>query len=154
MENINFACALTGHRVLKKDFSKEKLKEIFIKLMQEQKVNTFYCGMAIGFDLTACEILYGLKQENYPIKIVACIPCPGQSDKFYSFQKEKYDFLLSICDEKTVISPQYDRACMHIRNRYMVDRAQFLVAYCYKNIGGSASTVRYAQKKERDIIFV
>ena len=154
MEDIKNACALTGHRTIGDDFSEQKLKDIFIELIREQNVRTFYCGMAIGFDLIACEILCDLRAVYPDLRVVACVPCPEQAEKFSFFNKRTYERLLNACDEKVIVSPKYDRACMHIRNRYMVDRAAFLVAYCNKTTGGSASTVRYAEKKSREIIFV
>ncbi|MBR6608542.1 MAG: hypothetical protein IKK98_07800, partial [Oscillospiraceae bacterium] len=47
---------------------------------------------------------------------------------------------------------RYTRFCMHERNRYMVDRAQYLLAvYDGGDTGGTASTVRYAESRKRNI---
>ena len=47
------ACALTGHRVLGKGFSRERLEQCLRALIAEG-ADTFYCGMALGFDLYCC----------------------------------------------------------------------------------------------------
>jgi len=52
------------------------------------------------------------------------------------------------------VSPSYTRGCMQLRNRYMVDRADTLIAYVKRDSGGSAYTKRYAIKKGLTIIDV
>ena len=146
--------ALTGHRVLGKDFSAEKAKDVFLRLIRERGAETFYCGMALGFDTAACELLCGMRDGGADIRVIACVPCPEQPARFNERQKQKYGELLARCDERVVLAPRYSTGCMHARNRYMVDRAAYLVAYCNREKGGTASTVRYAQRKGREILFV
>ncbi len=148
------ACALTGHRKIGEDFSVGRLREILEKLIGEERAELFYCGMALGFDAVACEMLCDMRDKGEHVRVVACVPCPEQPARFNAAQRERYEKLLSRCDEKIVLSPRYDAGCMHRRNRYMVDRAAYLVAYCSRERGGAASTVRYAQKKGRKIFFV
>lgn len=148
------ACALTGHRTVGRDLSKEKLNHLLRMLIVDKNVDTFYCGMAMGFDLLACEMLLDL-QKIYPqVKVVACIPCPGQSDLFPEREKIRYRELLKRCNSNVLISLSYTKFCMHMRNRYMVDNADYLLAYCHKPTGGSAGTVKYAQQKGIPVYFV
>ena len=56
------SCAFTGHRQLGEDFSLKKLKKS-IKTLIEQGVDTFYNGMAMGFDLAAAEMVLILKKK-------------------------------------------------------------------------------------------
>lgn len=144
-ENKPFSCALTGHRILEKNFDGTPFKEAVNKLIEENGVHTFYCGMAIGFDLYACEYLQNLRSTYPQIKVIACIPCPEQADKFTLADKRKYERLLGGCDRREIISPHYTNACMFLRNRYMVDRSGFLLAHCLRDTGGSAYTVQYAR---------
>ena len=55
-------CAFTGHRQLGEDFSARKLKKE-IKKMMEAGVETFYNGMAMGFDLIAAETVLKWKKK-------------------------------------------------------------------------------------------
>ena len=41
MSNKNYTCAVSGNRVVGKDLNVDKLKEIFIKLIETAKINTF-----------------------------------------------------------------------------------------------------------------
>ena len=149
---IEYACALTGHRSLEADFPKEKLRRILLTLITQKNVTRFYCGMALGFDLIACEMLVSLQADFPQIQVIACIPCPEQAAKFSRLNKQKYEGMVALCNEKIVLSPQYTPYCMHQRNRYMVEQAKYLICYLRKSTGGTASTVNYAQKLGREII--
>ena len=146
------SCALSGHRVLRADFSVQKLRDALLSLL-EQGVTDFYCGMALGFDLAACEELMRLRAQ-YPLRIVACIPCAGQEERYPPARRRQYARLCAACDECVVLFSSYEQGCMFARNRYMVDRADVLLAYLNAPRGGTFYTVRYAQKKGVPVLFV
>ncbi len=143
-------CALTGHRRLPYNFSRETLSAELEELVLKG-TDTFYCGMAVGFDMEACMALLKLK-KRYPLRVVACVPCPEQDAKFTPVQRQLYHDLLDRCDEVNVISPSYSKDCMRKRNYYMVDRADFVYCYFSGNVrSGTYQTIRYAQGKDRKI---
>ncbi len=144
--------ALTGHRIVSKNFNREKLKEIFLSLY-DKGYDTFLNGMAIGYDTECFKILTQIK-SNKDLRIIACIPCKSQSQKFNSEQKKEYENLLNLADEKIFVNQEYTNTCMKKRNEFMVDNASVLVAYQNRDFGGTANTVRYAQKNNVEIIFV
>lgn len=146
------ACALTGHRVLGKGFSRERLEQCLRSLIAEG-ADTFYCGMALGFDLYCCELLLRLREE-FPVRIVACVPCADQAARYSPRAKEKYEALLSACDEKIVLHEKYENGCMFERNRCMVDRCDVLLAYLETERGGTFYTVNYAKKRGKRIVFL
>ena len=140
------ALAVTGHRVIANDFDKNSLKEDFIKFI-DKGFDTFLIGMALGFDTLCFKTLLELKKDYKNVKLIACIPCKSQSYKFTKTQKEDYENMLSLADEKVVLSEEYTPTCMQKRNKFMVDNASILLAYIYKDYGGTASTVKYAIKQ-------
>lgn len=145
-------CAVTGHRTLQKDFNVKRLKEIFIKLIGVG-YDTFLIGMAIGFDSECFRELEKLRKDNQ-IRLIACIPCEGQSYKFSEEQKKEYDRMVKSADERIVISKNYTAYCMMKRNRFMVDNSSCVVAYIKRDYGGTYSTVNYAIKNNVPIIQV
>lgn len=144
------AVAFTGHRILQSDFKREFLKEIIENLI-DQGYNTFLVGMAVGFDSECFRILEQIR-ERKEIYIVACIPCKNQSDKFNFEQKKEYKRMVLSADGCKLISQEYTPWCMQKRNEFMVDNAAILISYLRQNYGGTANTVRYAQKKNIKII--
>ncbi|MCI9504756.1 MAG: DUF1273 domain-containing protein [Clostridia bacterium] len=146
------ACAMTGHRKLPHEFDKNAVYDRLEDLIKSG-CDTFFCGMAEGFDLLALECLTDLKQK-YRIYIEACIPYAGQESKFCAEERKKYRELLNWCDKRTVLFPAYRNGCFLIRNKYMVDCCDVLLAYCTKSSGGSAFTVNYARDKGKEIVFI
>ena len=144
--------AITGHRVLKKDFStrevENKLKNLILK-----GYNTFLVGMALGFDSKVFDILNKLKQI-FKINLIACVPCENQDLLWKESDKIKYKKRLSLSDEVIFISKQYDEFCMHKRDRFMVDNASVLLCYLYKSTGGAYYTVKYAVDNNKEIIYI
>ncbi len=149
------SCAFTGHRTLYEGFSPRKLKKE-IKRLILQGVNTFYNGMAMGFDLLAAEKTLELKKRFPQIRLILCIPCYHQEKNFSAADKRRYVKIYQKADEKVLLSESYYRGCMQTRNRYMADRADALIAYCIKDEGGAAYTVKYFQKHRpgKEIIFL
>lgn len=152
MKNINECVAVTGHRVVKKDFNVEELEKE-INLLIEKGCKYFFVGMALGFDSICFEILYKIKQEK-DVKIIACLPCKEQDSLWNSVQKEVYRKNLKKADEIVIMSDEYDNACMQKRNRYMVDNSAYLIAYLYRSSGGAYNTVKYAIENKKEIIYI
>ena len=145
-------CALTGHRDLPSAFCKNALYDELETLIREG-YDRFLCGMAAGFDLAALECLVDLR-EKYKIALVACVPYRSQARGFSEQEKQRYVRLLEACDEQYILSEKYEAGCLLARNRYMVDRADLLLAYCTRETGGAAYTVRYAQKHAVPVEFI
>ncbi len=148
-------CAFTGHRQLDEDFCAEVLREE-IERAYARGYTAFLCGMAVGFDLLAAEFVLSLKYVHPEIQLIAYIPCKEQ-DKYYSKEdKTRYKTALLCADSEVLVSEMYYRGCMQVRDRYMAERADMLIAYCRKKEGGTAYTVRCFQKAhpEGEIVFV
>lgn len=135
-------CALTGHRDLPADFDVGALSDKLEQLIG-RGCRRFLCGMAMGFDLTALACLVQLR-DSFPLTLVACVPFLGQERGFPEEERQRYRRLMAQCDEKVILRGRYAPDCLLARDRYMVDRADVLLAYCTRRTGGTAYTVRYA----------
>ena len=148
------SCAFTGHRDLKSDFSLKKLEKAILSLI-EKGVDTFYCGMAVGFDIESAKIVLSFKKKYEHIKLIACIPFLGQ-EKYYSLsEKKEYFKILEKADEQVVLNETFKKYAYAQRNRYMADRSFYLIAYLRDEKSGTHQTVEYFKKKgEGEIIFM
>ncbi len=151
--SIEKTVAFTGHRVITEPIDEKQL-EAAIKEQIERGADVFLCGMAMGFDLIAAEAVLKIKQEKPEIKLIACVPCPKQNEKFTKAEKGKYERIIAQCDEVRVLSDHYFDGCMHVRNRYMVDNSGVIIAYKRTNRGGTVYTLKYANERGRIIIFI
>ena len=141
----NTKCVFTGHRRLEEDFSKSHLKKT-IEFLIKNGVHTFYNGMAIGFDLCAAEYVVSLKRKYPHVRLIACIPCYGQEKYFSDSDKKRYVKILKKADENITLADHYYQGCMQQRDKYMVEHADCMIAYCNKTTGGAAYTVKLFQK--------
>ena len=145
-------CAFTGHRQLDSRFDRNLLDRVILNLIKSGARN-FYCGMAMGFDMIAAEIVLKYR-ESYPVRLCACVPC-GEQSKFFSLKdRVRYEKILCAADEKIVFSPEYVDGCMQERDRFLVDNCDVLVCYLRKTCGGTYYTVNYAKKQNKKLIEV
>ena len=153
-------CCCTGHRPKGFPFQYgiDKLKHNTYLLTLEEKIKfviaeygitNFISGMAIGVDLDFAEIV--LKLRNiYPITLECAIPCPNQTFKWNNADKLRYENILKGADEINLISKRYSPECMLMRNRYMVDKSNVVIAV-FNGIkqGGTWYTINYAKRENK-----
>ena len=151
IEEKDKSVAITGHRILGKNFDFIKLREELISLINKGN-KFFYIGMALGFDTACFKTLLTLKSE-YEIYLIACIPCLGQSDKFNKKQKLDYINMIDSADKVYFLQLDYDDYCMKKRNKFMVDKANNVFCYLNKSSGGTYFTVKYAVENNKNVIY-
>ena len=150
-------CAFTGHRPQKLKYFYDENASEYLKLKEtlrgviekkiEEGIDTFFTGMALGVDMLAAEAVLEVKKTHSDITLIAVIPCVGQENKWSEENRKKYASLVLRCDSVVTISERYNRACMHIRNRYLVDRADSMIAVWDGSPGGTGGTVALAEKR-------
>ena len=121
----------------------ETIEKLFL-----QGVDTFIAGGAIGFDTMAATEVLNLQRKLYPgMKLILAIPCAGQDERWSPIQRALYQQIRQLSTAEFVLSPRYYQGCMHKRNDFMVEHSSHLIAYVKRTSGGSAYTLRAAQKK-------
>ena len=163
--DINKCCAFTGHRPTKFPWKYDEqdkrcieLKAVLIEQIEKlaaSDVTDFYSGMALGVDTWAAMAVLALKKENPALKLHCVLPCEGQADQWSAPARELYFSILDQADEVVYVSREYSEDCMLERNRYLVDHTTCLLAvYNGERQGGTAMTVRCAQRKKRKILII
>ncbi len=150
----NKSCCFTGHRDIRPEkvpLIKEKLREILTEYI-EKGFTDFYNGGAYGFDMLSAETVIELK-ENYPyIRLHIIIPCADHTKPWNTESVSRFEKITALADEVKCLSPYYFNGCMQIRNRYMVDNSSHCIAYVTNTSGGSAGTVKYAEKQGKEVV--
>ncbi len=151
----NCVC-FTGHREIpyreKKELKEALSREIDTAI--EGGASDFCCGGALGFDTLAAETVLKKKETNPEIKLILILPCRNQ-DKYWSYEdRKKYEEIKSLADDIIYTASTYYNGCMQVRNKALVDRSDICIAYLRKLTGGSASTVKYAEKCGIKIIHI
>lgn len=148
--DIEKTCAFTGHRQVGDDLDVVFLRKILTAFIDDG-YSSFLCGMAAGFDIIAAELVLDLKKAYPEIRLIACVPCEGQSKYFSPDEKKRYENVLKNCDEERVLNTHYYKGCMQMRDRYMVDNSSLLIAYKRENRGGTYYTLKYALSLNKKI---
>lgn len=156
-ENKRKRCCFTGHRPDKIGKDENDVKEILrkeIKKSVKEGYLTFISGMAAGVDMWAAEIVVEEKINNPEIKLICASPYPGFERNRCLADRMKYHNVLNNADYIINVSEQYTRFCFQIRNMWMVDRSDKVIAVFNGSRGGTYNTIKYAEKKNIDIVNV
>ncbi len=156
-------CCFTGYRPKKlpfkitdtetreyKKFENAVLEEL-LKICS-LGVNTFYTGMAMGFDIFAAELVIAIKNAyKTPVRLVCVLPFKEQGEDYPMEWKHRFDNILKNCDEKIVLAEEYSRGSYQKRNMFMVDNTDCVLTWYDGKKGGTRNTIDYALKKGRYI---
>lgn len=156
--------ALTGHRPqrlgLPEDIGDKRwdkietwiIKQLF-KLYKTATNNgedlIGYCGMASGCDIEFGYIISITSYVATGMKLACVLPC-----KDYNSSSQYYNQLKAEADEWIELADEFYKGCDNVRDQYMVDHCDVLIAV-WDGIksGGVWSTIRKAQKADKQIIY-
>ena len=138
--------AVTGHRPNKLggylDHAKDKLRHVAKEMLCSHNPSLVLTGMALGLDQAVAEACCELW-----IPFVACVPFEGQESAWPQGSQRRYRGLLAAAKQVVIVSPGgYSADKMQVRNEYMVDNCQYLVALWDGTSGGTGNCVEYAEK--------
>ena len=157
-------CCVTGHRPEGFPFPREqdcfaymeyqRILSREIEILLRGGYRDFISGMARGADMDFAHEVIKFRDEEGFISLEAALAYPCYPSKRKTNDAAKRDDLIAQCNLRTEISSHYHRGCMQKRNRYMVDKADILVAYLKKAVGGTAYTVKYFLKTKKRVIYI
>lgn len=148
-------CCFTGHRPEKLHLPERKVKKLLeeeIKKAVEDGFMTFITGMARGIDMWAGEIVLSLKKKNPDIHLICTPPYEGFENRWDMSEQKLYHQILEKADYTKYICQHYSRSCFQIRNVYMVDHSQRVIAAFNGESGGTKNTITYANKKGVEVV--
>ena len=156
-------CCVTGHRPSgfpwiygKENQSQATYKKILCEIIDwyisENDVTDFISGMALGADMDFAATFL-LLREKYPyIRLHCAIPCRDQTRLWKEPYISLYNNILRQADSSVILSESYTRTCMLERNRYMVDKSDYVFAiWNGERKGGTWYTMEYAKKLKRPV---
>lgn len=157
--------ALTGHRPERLGLSKDEMDDTWKKIrdwiinqlfkayeasyLSDEKLD-IYCGMASGSDFVFGTVSMLMKvNEVIPLRLHCILPC-----KAYNSSHALYDDMKKYADEWIELADEFYKGCDNVRDQYMVDHCDVLIAIWDGNkSGGVWSTIRKAQKADKTIIY-
>ena len=122
---------------------KEKLRELLLQEIRKNPACKFYLGGYGDFDSLCLSILKGLKIQFPNIELLFITPYLDNNYSKLETAKLYYD---------GIIYPPLEniprRFCISKRNEWMVNEADFLIAFVKYSWGGAAKTLEYAKRKK------
>ena len=156
-------CAFTGNRPDKLPWGYDEndarcravKQSIYDEVVRSAKegFTRFISGMAQGGDTYFAEAVL-IAKKAYDITLECAVPYRAQSLRWSHNARLRYDEILSQADVVTVLSESYTPWCNHVRNRYMVDHSDLVVAYLRYAGGGTYYTVKYAVERGKEILYL
>lgn len=160
-------CAFTGHRPTRFSFKYDEthlacieLKEVLAKqinFLYRQGITNFYTGCALGIDLWAGEAVLALMELHPEIKLHCVVPFAAQDQKWTPAQQARYHALLDRSCDVILTQEEYSKDCYYIRNRYLVNHADIVLAVYDMQANkrsGTGYTVHYAQAQNKPIVAI
>lgn len=148
--------AFTGHRPAK--LGGYKIPNPIYKFVYKQieatllslKPDKVISGMALGVDQWAAVIAY-----RNSIPFLAAIPFEGQESAWPAESQRAFNLLRNAASEEVIVSPGgYAAYKMQVRNEWMVDHCDKLIAIWDGTPGGTGNCVNYAKSQNKEIIYI
>ena len=139
-------CCFTGHRPDKMELGKNEIKPLLEKAIDEAIADgyvTFITGMAMGTDIWAAEIVLERKKMNKDLHLICALPHPNFESRRSMTEKMKFNKILKNADLVKEINDHYFTGCYQVRNEWMVDRSNLVVAVFNGQKSGTKNTVDY-----------
>ena len=145
-----------GHRNLSDNAIGERLMntitKLFLKATTDNLPISFYCGGYGEFDYLAESTVDNVR-NNFPnthCEKVFITPYITQSYQWRNEQmKQRFDDIIY----PPIESVPYKYAIIR-RNEWMIDVADFVIAYVKYSWGGAARSLEYAKRKKKNIILI
>lgn len=139
--------AATGHRPEKlggySNTVRERLTDLAVAYLSRHNPTQVISGMALGWDTAIA-----LAAIKLNIPLIAAVPFKGQESRWQLPDRERFNHILSKASDVVIVSNGgYSAAKMQVRNVWMVDHCDRLLALHDGSAGGTGNCVNYATGK-------
>ncbi len=147
-----FTVTFFGHRKITNSLdAEEKVYEVTIELLHQKEYIEFLVGNNGEFDLCVARAIRRAKRCYRDDNSSLVLVLPYATAEYLNNKEglENYYDEIEILHNSSVSHP---KAAIQIRNREMVDRADFIVCFLQEDCGGAYKTVEYAKKENKNIL--
>lgn len=135
------ACTFFGHRDCP-DSVKHELLAAIENLIAEKHVTTFYVGNHGNFDRLTASLLRDLSARHTDVKYYVVLA--------YLPQRAHSSTDITLYPEGIEIIPK--RYAIDFRNRWMIEKSDYVITYVTRSFGGAAKSKNYAEKHGKHMI--
>ncbi len=128
---------------------RKALAREIVRLTEEEGAEVFVSGMAPGVDLWAADEVLRLRSEGRIVsstRLELAIPYPSFERSFDAAWHPLYHDILAKADAVHYVCHGYHKGCYTLRNDFLVENADLMLAYYEGSEGGTRYTLRRAAK--------
>ena len=144
-------CTFAGHREVFSSTVESEIDKALIEIIEADKECVFYSGGMGDFDKKCESAVRGMKRK-YPersIRLVRVLPyLTHEINRDKEYFESYYD---DIVVPMELMGVHY-KAAIKKRNRWMVDQADKILAYIYRDFGGAFDTIKYAYRMGKPVL--
>ena len=130
-----------GHRQVEEELLVRSWLEATVAELIQKGADVFYLGGYGRFDRMALSVVNHAKEEH-PLRSVLVLPYLDRKTAAEEYDHTIYPPLENVPKRFAILK----------RNRWMVDKADVIVAYVIHEWGGAAATLRYAESREKAVV--
>ncbi len=165
---LTTSCAFTGHHPMRFPFGYDEEDDLCLRIrnamlvqilaLYENGVTDFYSDCEVGPSMWGAELVIRLMEKCPRLRLFCILPFEEQATKWTPELRERYFVILEKSTSNHLVSTRPTRDCRARCNRYLVDRAGFIIAV-YQNgevahLESAAHLITYARRKGRGIITI
>lgn len=104
--------------------------------------------MAEGVDTWAAEKVLERKKKNPNLHLICALPHPGFEKRRSMTEKMRFNRIIKKADLVKEINDHYFTGCYQVRNEWMVDRSNLVIAVFNGQKSGTRNTIEYAKRRK------
>ena len=136
-------CTFAGHREVFLSYVNQDIDNALSELVQSEDDYMFYSDGMGDFDFMCEAAVRRLKKRCPHLNIRLNLVLPymtNQINRDKDYYESRFDDIIIPMDLMGV----HYKAAIKKRNRWMVDQADKILAYVYRDLGGAFDTIKYA----------
>ena len=148
-------CCFSGHRPEKLDLPEEVVRKWLYFQIRDAVTcgyRTFICGMGMGVDIMAGQIVREMKEKDPSLHLICAVPWPGFASRWKELWRLQYSCLMENADYVKMVSKTFSDDVFQKRNEWMVNHSHRLIAYYNGSSGGTWDTIEYAVRQGIEVV--
>lgn len=144
-------CTFAGHREVFASGTEIEIEGAIDWLLAKDDTFVFLTGGMGEFD-GKCSAAVRKAKRNYPGKDIKLMLVEPYMKNELNDNKEYYEASFDDVVIPMDLAEVHYKSAITQRNKWMIDRSDYLIAFVYRNFGGAYETLKYAKKKEGIVI--
>lgn len=162
--NVIKTCCILSHKPNELPYSsdetcpqykllKNAIKNKATELIEQHGYAHFICGLNLGIDMSAAEIILELQANHPGITLECALACGTQQQEWNNVQQSRYYHILEQSSKVTLLQFMYTEDCLQKQRNYLVSNSDCIMVIL-DSFSGETADVIFAMGRQKDIICI